>query len=79
MKDVFVFKKTQSILEYAKNLGDKYSSLSVQNNRISHKDFRLVKRFVSYVTKPICAKLRMFIVNEWVPEEEEDFNLLDFI
>ncbi len=34
---------------------------------------------MGYLIRPILNKLRTFIVNDWIPEEEEDLYLLDFL
>lgn len=75
--DVFIYRKTESMLKYVKKMG--VSEIKFQNTRISANDFRVLKRFTNYLVKNVMSRLRKFIVNEWVPEEEKDFSLLDFI
>ena len=78
MKDVFLHKKAQSIRKYSKNLGPAQNVIP-SSQKISSGDVRVLKRFTTYLVKSIIGKLRKFIVNEWVPEMERDFYLLDFL
>ena len=40
---------------------------------------RIIRRYIGYLMKPILNKLRSHIINQWVPDEENDCYLLDFI
>lgn len=68
--------KNESYRKYMTNIDSKWFA---QKPQITTQDYRVLKRYIGYMNKSLLARLRTFIINEWIPDQEEDFYLLDFI